>query len=379
VPLLDLVGLVIAEDVATPHPFPPFDNSAMDGYAMRGEDVNEATTDNPVRLPIVGESSAGSPPGGPLPSGAAVRIMTGAPMPAGADTVVPVEDTSAEDDAVIVKEAVEPGQFVRHAGEEMPAGTIVLNVGAPIHARIVGLLASAGRAEALAYPPPRVGIISTGDELVEPGDPLQPGQIYNSNGYALAALVREAGGTVGHRLHARDTADDLRRTFESCRDCDLIITSGGVSVGSYDFVKDVFAERGTLDFWRVAIRPGKPFAFGEWGKTLFFGLPGNPVSSMVTFELFVRPAIRKMLGHTDVTRPTVQATLEHDVKHAPDRRDFQRAVVTRTDGGYTARLTGKQGSGMVSSMAAANALVIIPEEVDKIGEGEKVAAMLLDG
>ena len=224
--------------------------------------------------------------------------------------MVPVEDTEPSHEGIAFLEPAELGQHIRWAGEDLAVGSVVLSANRLIRPAEIGMAAAVGRAAVLAYPHPRVAVLSTGDELVEPGQPLQTGQIYNSNAYALAAQVIEAGGIVAQRLHARDSAQALRDAFDACAGADVIITSGGVSVGDYDFVKAVFAERGTLDFWQTAIRPGKPIAFGQWGSTLFFGLPGNPVSSMVTFELFVRPALRKMRGLTELTRPLVFSAID---------------------------------------------------------------------
>ena len=374
-PLQDALGLILAEDLVTPNPLPPFDNSSMDGFAVRIADLAGSET----VLPVQGDIAAGSMSVPALRPGQALRIMTGAPLPEGADTVVPVEDTQARDgDGVAFMEAAELGQHIRRAGEEVGAGTVVVSRSSRLRPAEIGMAATAGYAAVLAHPKPRVAIISTGDELVEPGQMLQHGQIYNSNAYALAAQVEEAGGVVTQQLQARDTPDALRAAFDRCAGADVLITSGGVSVGDFDYVKSVFAERGTVEFWRVAIRPGKPLAFGQWGQTLFFGLPGNPVSSMVTFELFVRPTLRKMAGRTDLARPEAWAKLTEDVSHTPGRRSYQRAIVTREGGGYLARSTGAQGSGMLLSLVRANALLVLPSEVAVFPAGTEVPVLLLD-
>ena len=374
-PLSEALGLVLAEDLAASSPLPPFSNSSMDGFAVRAADIAEAG----AVLPVQGDIAAGALSVPTLRPGHALRIMTGAPLPDGADTVIPVEDTQArEDGRAAFVEAAEWGQHIRRAGEEVSARTRVVSRGSRLRPAEVGMAATVGHAAVWAYPKPRVAIISTGDELVEPGQPLQHGQIYNSNAYALAAQVTEAGGVVTQQLHARDTPEALRAAFNQCAGADVLITSGGVSVGDFDFVKSVFAERGTVDFWRVAIRPGKPLAFGRWGQTLFFGLPGNPVSSMVTFELFVRPALRKMAGFSDLTRPEVMARLTEEVRHTPGRRSYQRAIVTRESAGYLARSTGAQGSGMLLSMVLANALLVLPSEVAVFPAGTEVPVLLLD-
>ena len=376
-PILESLGLILAEDIHTLSPLPPFDNSAMDGYAVVGADVAHASIETPVPLTILDTIAAGGAASQSVTRGFAAPIMTGAVLPPGADTVVPVEDTERDGERVRVREAAPAGQFVRHAGEEAPAGALVVKRGARIRPAEVGMFAAAGRAGVLAHGRPRVGIVSTGDELAEPGTALSGARIYNSNGYAVAAQVMEAGGEVAARVHARDAVDDLRAAFDACAGCDVILTTGGVSVGAFDFVKAVVEERGSVDFWRVAIRPGKPFVFGECGGALMFGLPGNPVSAMVTFELFVRPALRRLLGDPHPTRLVRTAVLTEDVAHEPGRRDFQRAVVTESAAGFTTRPTGRQGSGMLTSMVLANALIIIPEDVAALGAGQTVSYIAL--
>lgn len=373
-PLADALGLILAEDLITSYDLPPFDNSSMDGFAVRAADIAV----NGTVLPVLGDIAAGALSIPALLPKSALRIMTGAPVPDGADTVVPVEDTEIRGNDVAFLEEAERGQHIRRRGEEVRSGTIVVPQGSRLRPAEIGMAATVGRAEVLAYPKPRVAIVSTGDELVEPGTELQRGQIYNSNAYALAAQVEETGGSVVHQLHARDTPDALRAAFDQCAGADVLITSGGVSVGDFDYVKAVFAERGTVDFWRVAIRPGKPLAFGQWDHTLFFGLPGNPVSSMVTFELFVRPTLRKMAGHAALTRPEVQVRLAEEVSHTPGRRSYQRVIVSRESGGYSAHTTGAQGSGMLRSMVLANALLILPSDTALFPIGTELPALLLD-
>ena len=373
-PLADALGLVLAEDLTTPHPLPPFDNSSMDGFAVRAADIASL----PAVLRVQGDIAAGALSVPALTPGRTLRIMTGAPLPEGADAVVPVEETEAQGGGIAFLQAAEIGQHIRQAGEEIGRGSVVVPRGSRLRPAEIGMAATVGRAEVLACPRPRVAVLSTGDELVEPGTKLKWGQIYNSNAYALAAQVEEAGGIVTHRLYARDTPDALRAAFDACAGADVLITSGGVSVGDFDYVKAVFAERGTLDFWRVAIRPGKPLAFGRWGKTIFFGLPGNPVSSMVTFELFVRPALRKLAGHLDWARPAVTAHLTEEARHAPGRRSYQRAVVTGPPGSYSVRTTGAQGSGMLRSMVLANSLLMLPSETAVFPSGTELPVLLLD-
>lgn len=373
IPLPRLRGLILAEDVMATLSIPPFANSAMDGFAVRAADFQKT----PVTLPIAFTASAGvAPPA--LPARCAAAIFTGAPIPEGADTIVPLEDTEHSDGGVTILDAGKEGQFIRAAGSDTTAGETILTAGMRLRAAEIGLLATVGRAAATAMGRPKVAVISTGDELVEPGKNLLPGQIYNTNGYVLAAQTEDAGGEVVQQIHARDTPESLREAFDAVTGADVILTSGGVSVGDFDYVKDVFGERGNIDFWRVAIRPGKPLAFGTWGKTLFFGLPGNPVSSIVTFELFVRPALRKMRGLTDVTRPIVQARLTEDARHEVGRRDYQRAVVTRESDEYFVRPLIGQGSHQLRTMTEANALLIIPADVPFLRMGETASVMLLD-
>ena len=373
-PLSDALGCVLAEDLVAPQAVPPFDNSSMDGFAVRAADL----ADIPAVLPVQGDIPAGALSLPTLTPGHALRIMTGAPLPPGADAVVPVEETEARPAGVAFLQPVTPGQHIRRAGEDVTAGSVVVAAGSLLRPAEIGMAAVVGRPSVRAHPRPRVAILSTGDELIEPGQPLLPGQIYNSNAYALAAQVAEAGGVVTHRLHARDTPEAVREAFDACAGADLLLTSGGVSVGDYDFVKAVFAERGTMDFWRVAIRPGKPVAFGRWGETVFFGLPGNPVSSMVTFELFVRPALRRLRGLAEPSRPTVTARLTEAARHTPGRQSYQRAVVTPEAGGFVVTPTARQGSGMMRSMVEANALLVIPADVPALPAGSTGTVLLLD-
>ncbi len=369
----EALGLVLSEDILSPMSLPAFANSAMDGFAVRAVDVQ----DLPARLPVSGTIPAGPFVGETLTSGSAMRIMTGAMLPAGADSVIPVEDTEAQTDQIVIKEFGAPGQFVRTAGEDVTAGDVVVTADSLLRPAEIGMLAAVGRALVPAYPRPRVAIISTGDELAELGQTLRPGQIYNSNGYALAAQVAEAGGVVVQQLHSGDTPEALRAAFDACAGADVLLTSGGVSVGDFDYVKAVFAERGTVDFWKVAIRPGKPLVFGSWGETLFFGLPGNPVSSIVTFELFVRPALRKMRGLNDLSRPLVQAQLTEAASHHTGRRSYQRAFAWQEQETWFAHPLGGQGSHQMRSMVQANALLILPHDVPEVPAGEFATVMLL--
>ena len=391
-PLLDALGQVLAEDVFSDIDIPPLDNSAMDGYAVRAADTIGASPETPVRLRVIGELAAGALFDGEVTPGTAVRIMTGAPVPPGADAVVPFEDTDEAEgrafgafakslDSVGIRTAVETEENIRRAGEDIRKNALILPKGTLIRAAEAGVLASLGRGEVSVIRRPIVAVLATGDELVPLGEPLPPGRIHDSNTYALAALVRESGGIPKVLGIARDNVEDLTAKIRSGLDADMLLTSAGVSRGDYDVVKDVLAREGEIDFWTVRMRPGKPLAFGTFAagdrRVPHVGFPGNPVSSMLSFELFARPAVFKMMGRQDWQRPTIRAVLEDRVTNRDGRRTFARAVITRREGRYYASLTGPQGSGILMSMVVANGLVIVPEEVRKVEPGEEVTVMML--
>jgi len=375
-PLLDALGAVLAEDAIADRDVPPFRNSAMDGYAVRGADVQQAN----VRLRVIGAVAAGAIPDGTVAAGQAMRIMTGAPMPDGADTVVRVEDTDNGMDSVTIARATPIGLSVRKAGEDLRSGDKVVARGTVLRAAEIGVLASIGRARVSTIRRPNVAVVSTGDELVDITDVPGAGKIRDSNRYALAAAVRATGCAAFELGIVRDTPSDLRHALGNAAFGDVVLTSGGVSVGDHDHVKPVVDAMGAMDFWSIAIRPGRPLAFGELrtkrGAVPIFGLPGNPVSALLTFELFVRPALLKMSGHTKLQRPRATARLLDRVEKPTGLRMFARGIYERADG--TVRSTGPQGSGILRSMSLANCLIDIPEAPASAEPGETVTVILTD-
>ena len=375
--LLDAHGCVLAEDVVAPGPLPGFDNSAMDGYAVRTADVQHV----PCVLPVVGDVAAG--PASPLSvqPGLSVRIMTGAMLPPGADAVVPVEHTDGGLAQVRIDRVPVPGQHVRRAGEDVQPGEVVLAAGSHLGAAQVGLAAAVGRARLLVRPRPRVVVVSTGDELVEPGAPLRPGQIHDSNSVALTAACTEAGA-IAYRVGI--IPDDGPRLLDALEDqlvrADLLLTSGGVSVGAYDVVKEVLLRLGTVGFHRVAMQPGMPQGFGVIGpdRTPVFGLPGNPVSALVSFEAFVRPALRRMIGAPVVTRPVISAVTSADLSSPPGKRSFLRVRLEVKDGAYVVTPVSGTGSHLVAGLARANAFAVVPEDVERVAAGQPVQVMVLE-
>jgi molybdopterin molybdotransferase len=377
VALSEALGRVLAQPIASQEAVPPFANSAMDGYALRSTDTQLASERAPRRLRLVGVVQAGSVADRPVRAGEAMRILTGAPVPPGADAVIQQELTKSGEDWVEIQAPVAQGNNVRRAGEDIQRGKVVLQEGAVLGPPEIGVLASLGISEVALYRKPVVAILATGDELVEVHEALHPGQIRNSNSYLVAAAVTRAGGIPRLLGVARDRVEELRVKLQTAQEADLIITSGGVSVGDYDLVKDIMREQGVIDFWRVNLKPGKPLAFGRLGGTLLLGLPGNPVSAAVTFELFARPALRKMQGFAQVLRPVVQVRLLDSILDTSDRRHYVRAHVEVRDGAFVAKTTGPQGSHILTSMLGANALLIIPEHSQPVQAGEMVQAMLL--
>ncbi len=386
-PLTKAHGRVLAQDIAAKENFPLFDNSSMDGYAVRSADVQPASADAPVRLRVVADIPAGSFPQIQLESGQAARIMTGAPLPQGADAVVAVEDTNRYTeqpgqelpDEVLVQRAVRPGTYVRKIGGDLKAGAVVLRAGKKLTPSDVGALATLGIAHAPVYSKPRVALFSSGDELVTPETPLSPGKIRNSNSYALAALAEEHGVEVIWLGIAADEPEAVHACFEDAVEAgaDLIVTSAGVSVGAKDFVRTIVEENGELSFWRVNMRPGKPLAFGSYKSIPVIGLPGNPVSAYVGFLVFVLPALSRLAGLPRTERQTVRAKLSEPVE-SDGRESYLRAIIHEEDGQAVASLTGHQGSGNLFSLVQANALLILPSGVKSLPTGSIVDAWLLD-
>lgn len=379
VPILDALGRTLAEEVRSDVDIPPFDNSAMDGYAVRAADVEIATAEAPVVLEVLEDIAAGYVATNRVGEGQAIRIMTGAPLPEGADGIVMVEFTERTGSGVNIFKGVRKGESVRYAGEDVREGEVVLAQGKLLKPGDIGMLASTGRAAVRVFRQPRVAILSTGDELVDVGEPLAPGKIRNSNAYSLAAQALEVSAIPVILGIARDRRDDLVEKLEKGLEADILITSGGVSVGDYDLVKQVLAEQGEMLLWKVAMKPGKPLAFGIVKGKPLFGLPGYPTSSMISFDQFVRPAILKMGGRKDLLRPEIEAILDERITKKQGRRYFLRGILERRDGELHAKLAGSQKSGALKSMTLADALLVIGEEVTLVEPGERVTAQLLYG
>jgi molybdopterin molybdotransferase len=377
VPLHDALGRVLAEDVVSTEDIPPFRNSAMDGYAVRAADLSGASRSSPARLRVVGHGPAGYAPSATVSPGTAVRIMTGAPLPPGADTVVRFEETDNRSDTVAIYLSQEPWVNVREAGEDIRDGVLVLGVGTALRPAEIGVLASLNRPRATVHRRPRVAILSTGDEVAPLGQPLQPGQIRDSNSHTLAALVRRCGGEPQLLGVARDTIGELTAALHAAREADLILSSGGVSVGDYDMVKDVLRAEGRIDIWQVRMKPGRPLAFGHLGDRPFLGLPGNPVAAYVSFEVFARPVLLRQLGHADCRKPTILARLTEPIANRGGRQHYIRAEVAPGPDGPTVRPTGEQGSGVLTALVRANGLLVVPDGTDHLPAGAHVEVEML--
>ncbi len=393
-PILEALGQVVAEDIYSDISVPPLDNSAMDGFAVRYDDIAGAGPSNPGLLEVLGEVAAGNVFTGRIRPGTAVRIMTGAPVPAGSDTVVPFEETDEVKrkqnketlKTIGILKEIARGENIRKAGEDIRKGSLVFRKGTSLRPAEIGVLASVGKSTVAVIRRPIVGILATGSELVEPGNPLVPGKIYNSNTYSLASLVSRYGGIPRILGIAPDRISALGQKIRRAMKTDILLTSAGVSMGDYDLVKDVLTRKGEISFWTVRMKPGKPLAFGllhsqEGGKVRkvpHLGLPGNPVSAMITFELFARLALQKMMGMEPRQKPVIEATLRGRIENLERRRYFARAFVRKAGNEFVAEITGPQGSGILTSMAQANGLVIVPEDAIVAEDGERVRVMMLD-
>ena len=390
-PILEALGQLLAEDVVSPFQLPPLDNSAMDGYAVRYQDIAGASPSSPRVLGVISQVAAGQMPTQEVSEGSAIRIMTGAPVPGGADTVVPFEDTdemkrkgkSLSLGEIGILQELPRGSHVRPAGEDVQKDEVVLRKGTPLRPSEIGVLASLGIQVVGVIRRPVVAILATGDELLNMGEPMEPGKIYDSNSCSLAASVLKYGGIPRVLGIARDNLEDMNQKLSEGTTADLLITSAGVSKGDYDIVKDVLMERGQVSFWSVRMRPAKPLAFGTiygpGGKLVpHLGLPGNPVSAMVAFGEFARPAILRMLGKTRLELPIVQAVLEGPIYNVDERRVFARVEVTKRDGRYYANPTGPQGSNILTSMSKANGLAICPEDIPMMEAGQTANVKMLD-
>ncbi len=378
-PLTEAYGKVLSEDVYSGEDVPPFDNSAMDGFALRAEDTVEASVQNPAVFVILEELAAGRATTTEIGPGKAIRIMTGAPMPKGSDAVIMQEEVEERNGSIFVKSPISRKENVRDAGEDIKKGELVIPKDKVLGAAEIGLLASLGYAEVPTYATPVVAVISTGDELVEVTEKLSPGKIRNSNSYSLQALVLKYGAIPLRLGIAIDTEKAISEKIDEALQADLILTSGGVSVGNFDYVKVVLEKLGArTHFWGVAMKPGKPLTFATLQGKPFFGLPGNPVAVMVAFEQFVRPALFKLMGKPILPLPEVQAELQEEITKKPGRTHFIRGIVTREGDRHLVSTTGPQGSNILKSMALANGLIVVSSEKTHLKKGELVKVQLLD-
>lgn len=389
IPLSEAAGRILAEGVESGIDLPLFTNSSMDGFAVRSSDVSNASQDHPVALFVVEDIPAGKSPSVRLAENQTSRIMTGAPIPDGADAVIPVEDTDQYDQKsrsnfelpskIKVNRAVDSGDYIRLQGEDVKQNEVVLHSNSPLKPQELGILAMLGKSRVSVYRSPKISILSTGDELIPVGEPLKSGQIHDSNAYTLSALITRDYGNPEYLGIVPDNEDSVRKFLETAvaNSADLILSSAGVSVGVFDYVRTVVENDGELTFWRVNMRPGKPVAFGSFQGVPFIGLPGNPVSAFVGYEVFVRPAILKFSGITEVPRYRIRARLMDGIK-SDGRESYLRGIIKYDNGEWLAQLTGHQGSGNLLSLVQANALLIIPPGVKSLAPGAEVDAWLLD-
>jgi molybdopterin molybdotransferase len=380
IPLADTLGMVLAQDIVAQEDIPPFANSAMDGFALLSKESQPQEGKIP-RLQVTGSIAAGSLAGHALEPGTAMRITTGAPVPPGADAIIPVELTRSDgpdSSWVEILQEVPPGNYIRPAGEDMQQGQTVLTRGTEMRAWEIGILATLGWATVPVVRRAHVAIVGTGNEIIAIDQPLRPGKIRDTNSYLLEGVIRTAGAEAYRLGVARDTVESLREKFNAAKQYDLLITSGGVSVGDFDLVKDIMAEKGHINFWRINMRPGKPVAFGQIDGIPLLGLPGNPVSSAVTFELFGRPLIRKLQGHHRLHKPQIEVVVTDGIPNRTPRRHYVRAHVIWQHDHFVAHTTGNQDSHIMTSLLNANALVIVPEGGTEVYPGAKLKAIMLD-
>ena len=391
-PILSAQGQILSKDILGQFNVPSFDNSAMDGFAVVSDDTIGSTTQKPSTLKIIGSVSAGEISRQTVKKGTAIRIMTGAAIPKGANAVVPFEETDEVDRKIILEKEItqisirsetKPGTHIRLSGQDIQKGEKVLSAGTALQAADIGVLASLGYEKVDVIKRPKISILSTGKELIEPGGSISEGKIYDSNSYSVAAAAINAGALPTMLGIAGDDRSEIIQKLEMGLDSDMIITSAGVSVGDYDIVKDVLSDKGKMEFWSVKIRPSKPLAYGNLlrddGKNIpLIGLPGNPVSALIGFELFGRPAIHKMLGKGETSRPIISAILQEPIYNYDGRKVFSRAVISKKEGVYYAKLTGHQGSNLLTSMSKANGLVICPSHIPVQASGESVDVQMTD-
>jgi molybdopterin molybdotransferase len=376
-PLTEAFGCVVAEDLIAANDLPEFASSAMDGFAVRSSDVAPATPTSPVDLKIVGRALIGRHPDATVGGGEAVRIATGAPIPAGADTIVPIENADVSGERVRIIDGSSPGTHIRPAGEDVRAGQVLVSQGRRLGPPEMGLLANAGHGTPLVHPRPRVVVLSTGDELIPPTETPEFGQVRDSNAYTLFAALKEVGAIPVMAGIVKDDVESLKETvFDYLIQADAFISSGGVSVGERDVVKAAFFRRGAVEFYKVAMQPGMPQGFGNIEGKPYFGLPGNPVSVFVSYEVFVRPAVMKMMGRTQTERPQITATLTEDVKGPKGKLQFARVNVERGDKGWVATPTGARGSNLISTVSRANGFALIPAGVELAPRGSQVRVMV---
>ena len=385
IPLDRTVGRILAEDIKSNSDLPPFDNSSMDGFALLASDVTQAGATTPIILGVVDDIPAGKMPTKHLSTGEAARIMTGAPLPIGADAVVPVEETdfnnrapgTALPEKVKIFKAANLGANIRKRGDDIESGASILPRGQRLRAQDLGMLAMLGIAQVPVYRKPRIALLSSGDELTPIGETLTAGKIYDVNSYTLSAMLESAGCEIIPLGVAEDTPESVRAALEKAKDADLILSSAGVSMGSFDYIKAIIEAEGNLNFWRINMRPGKPLTFGNYQNIPFIGLAGNPVSAFIGFMVFVQPVIKKMLGYTEQTESRVRVRLAEPLQ-SDGRESYLRAIIHRENNQLYAKLTGHQGSGNLFSMVQANALLIIPAGVKSLPAETEIDAWLLD-